>query len=61
MYSKKLLRLRVVLSALLVLGMLLTACQSPATPTTAPEGKPEAAPTEAVKEPGLRDATSGRG
>lgn len=51
MYSKKLLRLRVVLSALLVLGMLLTACQSPATPTTAPEGKPEAAPTEAVKEP----------
>src|SRR5690606_5254057 len=48
---KKLERLRVGVSALLVIGLPLTACQSAAPPTTAPEGKPETSPTEAVKEP----------
>ncbi|MFZ3078489.1 MAG: ABC transporter substrate-binding protein [Bellilinea sp.] len=52
MYSKKLLRIRPLLSVILILAVLLAGCQAAATPTTAPvEPAPVTEPTAAPVEP----------
>ena len=52
MYSKKLLRVRPLLSVILILAVLLAGCQAAATPTTAPvEPAPVTEPTVAPVEP----------